>query len=78
MGELAAASRWPAAREWTGEPGCRIRAGAQDPGGRAAGRPWTVGDIAMVADGQWAVGARCGRWDEGAVVEERIAEGCRA
>lgn len=44
---------------------------------RAAGRSWTVGDIAMVADGQWAVGARCGRWDEGAVVEERIAEGCR-
>lgn len=22
---------------------------------RAAGQPWTVGDIAMVADGQWAV-----------------------
>ncbi|MET8329982.1 hypothetical protein [Streptomyces sp. NPDC005181] len=22
-------------------------------------------------------GARCGRWDEGAVAEERIAEGCR-
>ncbi|MGY5034822.1 hypothetical protein ACWC9U_29025 [Streptomyces sp. 900116325] len=43
----------------------------------AAGRPWTVGDVAMVADGHWAVGARCGRWDEGAVVEERIAEGRR-
>ncbi len=25
---------------------------------RAAGRPWTVGDIAMVADGQWGVGAQ--------------------
>lgn len=23
---------------------------------RAAGRPWTVGDIVMIADGQWAVG----------------------
>ncbi|MFJ7946845.1 hypothetical protein ACIQ6K_24800 [Streptomyces sp. NPDC096354] len=45
---------------------------------RAAGRPWTVGDIAMVADGQWAVGTQCdGCWDEGAVVAERIAEGRR-
>ncbi|GAA2314865.1 hypothetical protein Scani_48670 [Streptomyces caniferus] len=44
----------------------------------AAGRPWTVGDIAMVADGQWAVGTQCdGRRDEDAVVEDRIAEGCR-
>ena len=42
---------------------------------RAAGRPWTVGDIAMVADGQWAVGARSeGRRDEGVVVEHRIAD----
>ncbi|MEK8142340.1 hypothetical protein NKH18_07090 [Streptomyces sp. M10(2022)] len=45
---------------------------------RAAGRPWTVGDIAMAADGQWAVGTQCdGWWGEGAVVEERVAEGCR-
>jgi hypothetical protein len=45
---------------------------------RAAGRPWTVGDIAMVADGQWAVGAQPdGRWNEGAVVEQRIADGRR-
>jgi hypothetical protein len=22
---------------------------------RSAGRPWTVGDLAMIADGQWAV-----------------------
>ncbi|MEU9484528.1 hypothetical protein AB0D83_12835 [Streptomyces decoyicus] len=45
---------------------------------RAAGRPWTVGDIAMVADGQWAVGTQSDRWrDEDAVVEERIAEGRR-
>lgn len=45
---------------------------------RAAGRPWTVGDIAMVADGQWAVGAQSdGRGDEGAVVEHRIADGRR-
>ncbi|MFD4553562.1 hypothetical protein ACFWP5_04435 [Streptomyces sp. NPDC058469] len=43
---------------------------------RAAGRPWTVGDIVMVADGQWAVGAQPdGQWDEGAVVEDRIADG---
>ncbi|WP_369392798.1 hypothetical protein AB5J72_38385 [Streptomyces sp. CG1] len=42
---------------------------------RAAGRPWTVGDIAMVADGQWAVGAQSdGRWDEGPAVEGRIAD----
>ncbi|MFD8799279.1 hypothetical protein [Streptomyces atroolivaceus] len=33
---------------------------------RAAGRPWTVGDIAMVADGQWGVGAQPYQWpDEG-------------
>ncbi|MFF4203044.1 hypothetical protein ACFYZ8_20425 [Streptomyces sp. NPDC001668] len=43
-----------------------------------AGRPWTVGDIAMVADRQWAVGIqarrqRCGE----AVVERRIADGRR-
>ncbi|MGW0564641.1 hypothetical protein ACWDZ4_29545 [Streptomyces sp. NPDC003016] len=45
---------------------------------RAAGRPWTVGDIAMVADGQWAVGVQSGgRRDEGAVVEDRIADGRR-
>ncbi|MFJ9468726.1 hypothetical protein [Streptomyces caniferus] len=45
---------------------------------RAAGRPWTVGDIAMVADGQWAVGTQSDRRrDEGAVVEDRIAEGRR-
>ncbi len=34
---------------------------------RAAGRPWTVGDIAMAADGQWGVersptGGRTRRW----------------
>ncbi|MEU5370633.1 hypothetical protein ABZ362_16915 [Streptomyces sp. NPDC005951] len=40
---------------------------------RAAGRPWTVGDIAMVADGQWGVGAQPDRWaDEDAVVERRV------
>ncbi|WP_370410861.1 hypothetical protein [Streptomyces fradiae] len=43
---------------------------------RAAGRPWTVGDIAMVADGQWGVGVQPDRWpDEDAVVEHRVAEG---
>ncbi|MFE3860268.1 hypothetical protein ACFXPT_07510 [Streptomyces goshikiensis] len=45
---------------------------------RAAGRPWTVGDIAMVANGQWAVGAQPDRWpDEETVVECRAAEGRR-
>ncbi|MFD5327954.1 hypothetical protein [Streptomyces sp. NPDC127092] len=43
---------------------------------RAAGRPWTVGDIAMVADGQWGIGAQSDRWpDEDAVVEHRAVEG---
>ncbi|MFF6884613.1 hypothetical protein ACFY9F_15685 [Streptomyces sp. NPDC012421] len=45
---------------------------------RAAGRPWTVGDIAMVADGQWGVGAQADRWpDEETVVEHRVADGRR-
>jgi hypothetical protein len=45
---------------------------------RAAGRPWTVGDIAMVADGQWAIGAHPdGRADEVTEVEHRIADGRR-
>lgn len=45
---------------------------------RAAGRPWTVGDIAMVADGQWGVGAQPDRWlDEEATVEHRVADGRR-
>ncbi|RPK48707.1 hypothetical protein EES39_09285 [Streptomyces sp. ADI92-24] len=45
---------------------------------RATGRPWTVGDIAMVADGQWAVGVQSdGRRDEDAVVKDRIADGRR-
>ncbi|MEU2223063.1 hypothetical protein [Streptomyces sp. NPDC018347] len=44
----------------------------------AAGRPWTVGDIAMVADGQWGVGAQSDRWpDEETVVEHRVADGRR-
>ncbi|MEU9856152.1 hypothetical protein [Streptomyces sp. NPDC047974] len=45
---------------------------------RAAGRPWTVGDISMVADGQWGVGAQSDRWsDEETVVEHRVADGRR-
>lgn len=45
---------------------------------RGAGRPWTVGDIAMVADGQWAVGTQTRRQRGGeAVVERRIADGRR-
>jgi hypothetical protein len=45
---------------------------------RAAGRPWTVGDIAMVADGQWAVRTKPDIEEERdgeAVVEGRIADG---
>ncbi|PIM72963.1 hypothetical protein CTU88_03800 [Streptomyces sp. JV178] len=45
---------------------------------RGAGRPWTVGDIAMVADGQWTVGIQARRQRGGeAVVERRIADGRR-
>ena len=47
---------------------------------RASGRPWTVGDIAMVADGQWAVRTKPDaeeRCDGEAVVERRIADGRR-
>ncbi|MEV3928608.1 hypothetical protein [Streptomyces sp. NPDC049944] len=45
---------------------------------RAAGRPWTVGDIAMVADGQWGVGVQPDRWpEEETVVERRATDGRR-
>ncbi|MFJ8980187.1 hypothetical protein [Streptomyces sp. NPDC102282] len=45
---------------------------------RAAGRPWIVGDIAMVADGQWGVGAQSDRWpEEETVVERRATDGLR-
>ncbi|MFD8620178.1 hypothetical protein [Streptomyces sp. NPDC059513] len=45
---------------------------------RSTGRPWTVGDIAMVADGQWAVGVQPeARWDDGEVVLDRGADGYR-
>ncbi|MFE9826426.1 hypothetical protein ACFYSH_30580 [Streptomyces sp. NPDC005791] len=45
---------------------------------RAAGRPWTVGDIGMVADGQWGVDTQADRWpDEETVVEHRVADSRR-
>ncbi|MFF7145740.1 hypothetical protein ACFZB5_31795 [Streptomyces nodosus] len=45
---------------------------------RSAGRPWTVGDIAMVTDGQWAVDTQAERQRDGeAVVERWIADGRR-
>ncbi|WP_405589781.1 hypothetical protein [Streptomyces sp. NBC_01190] len=45
---------------------------------RAAGRPWTVGDIAMVADGQWAVGLTAQEDPEAdRVWEQRVADGRR-
>ncbi|WP_371602257.1 hypothetical protein OG345_05020 [Streptomyces sp. NBC_01220] len=44
----------------------------------AAGRPWTVGDTVMVADGQWGVGAQHERWlEQETVVGHRAAEGRR-
>ncbi|MCZ4122687.1 hypothetical protein [Streptomyces sp. H39-S7] len=47
---------------------------------RSAGRAWTVGDIAMVADGQWAVStttaADAGR-DDDMAVQIRAADGRR-
>ncbi|OII67190.1 hypothetical protein [Streptomyces sp. CC77] len=45
---------------------------------RAAGRPWTGGDSAMAAAGQWGVGAQSARWpDEEMAVEHRGADGRR-
>lgn len=45
---------------------------------RATGRPWTVGDIVMVADGQWAVDLTAPAEEAAdAVVERRAADGRR-
>ncbi|MEU6172740.1 hypothetical protein ABZ832_12505 [Streptantibioticus parmotrematis] len=44
---------------------------------RAAGRPWTVGDIGVIAGGQWAVPVREERQDEDAVARRRAADGQR-
>jgi hypothetical protein len=44
---------------------------------RAAGRLWTVGDIAMIADGQWAVGLTAPEEEAVTVVERRVADGRR-
>ncbi|MEU1499608.1 hypothetical protein [Streptomyces sp. NPDC005732] len=58
-----------ASRHWDGAGlECKIR---------AAGRPWTVGDIAMVADGQWGVGAQPDQWPDEETVKHRVAEGRR-
>ncbi|SDP41141.1 hypothetical protein [Actinacidiphila guanduensis] len=45
---------------------------------RSSGRAWTVGDVVMVADGQWAVGlsAPADR-EEDMVAERRAADGRR-
>lgn len=78
-------------RNWVAAQG-RTRAdggaGVVEPGGRhwdgaglerkvrATGRAWTVGDIAMVADGQWAVGLSAPAGVEAdAAVERRAADG---
>lgn len=42
---------------------------------RAAGRPWTVGDITMVAERQWAVDLTAPVDPEADVVERRAADG---
>ena len=42
---------------------------------RSAGRQWTVGDIAMVADGQWAVCTKPEEDELDAVARRRIADG---
>ena len=45
---------------------------------RATGRPWTVGDVAMVADGQWGVGAQAGRClDDETTLDHRAGGGIR-
>ncbi|MFD8321406.1 hypothetical protein [Kitasatospora purpeofusca] len=45
---------------------------------RSAGRPWTMGDVAMIADGQWAV-RTASRVDEARddVVRARLEDGQR-
>ncbi len=43
---------------------------------RAAGRPWTMGDISMIADGQWAVRASAEDGTD-SLVERRAASGRR-
>ncbi|MGW3041223.1 hypothetical protein ACWC9T_14575 [Kitasatospora sp. NPDC001159] len=45
---------------------------------RAAGRPWTMGDVVMIAEGQWAVAttSRAER-EQIEVVEARLADGQR-
>ncbi len=56
---------------------------------RAAGRRWTMGDVVMIADGQWAVGTRTvaeraqerevrGRLADGRRVEMTLEELARA
>nr|BFD94058.1 hypothetical protein KitaXyl93_54180 [Kitasatospora sp. Xyl93] len=42
---------------------------------RAAGRAWTMGDIVMIAEGQWAVATT--RRAEREQVEARLADGQR-
>lgn len=44
---------------------------------RTNGRPWTVGDVVMVADGQWAVDLAAPADIEADVVERRAADGRR-
>ncbi|MGF1425491.1 hypothetical protein [Kitasatospora sp. LaBMicrA B282] len=45
---------------------------------RAAGRAWTMGDVVMIADGQWAVHTKsCAERVQDAAVEARLAEGRR-
>lgn len=45
---------------------------------RAAGWPWTMGDVVMIADGQWAVRTKtAAEYAQERVAETRVADGRR-
>ncbi|MFE4972848.1 hypothetical protein ACFRAR_12120 [Kitasatospora sp. NPDC056651] len=44
---------------------------------RSAGRAWTMGDVAMIAEGQWAVATGRAEHGQTVMVEERLADGRR-
>jgi hypothetical protein len=75
--EVAAHSRTRPKGQRMAAQGCRHGDGAGlERKIRAAGRPWTIGDIAMVADGQWAVDLTTAQDDPAdTAVEQRAADG---
>lgn len=45
---------------------------------RAAGRPWTMGDVVMIADGQWAVPTKtAAEYAQEHAAESRVGDGRR-